>query len=100
LPITDGVHVQLADRPEDFARALVHLLRHPAERRRLEAAARALVTQHYDWSAVAGQLERVLVRVAGSASDGSFSAQAWRAASAGPIRFEPEPTGSFEGYTS
>ena len=100
LPITDGVHVRIADRPEDFARVLVHLLRHPAERRRLEAAARALVAQHYDWSAVAGQLERVLVQVAGGAADNGFSAEAWRAAPAGPIRFESEPTGSLEGYTS
>jgi sugar transferase (PEP-CTERM/EpsH1 system associated) len=70
LPVTDGEHVKLADTPAAFARAVVDLLRSPAERARLEQAARALVVERYDWSAVAGGLEAALIRFAnGVASD-------------------------------
>ena len=64
LPVTDGEHVLLADEPTTFARAVVHLIRDTAHRRRLEAAARALVLARYDWSAVAGELEDALIRFA------------------------------------
>ena len=56
LPVTDGEHVRLADEPAAFARAVVHLMRDLDERRRIEAAARALVVARYDWSAVAGEV--------------------------------------------
>jgi sugar transferase (PEP-CTERM/EpsH1 system associated) len=98
LPITDGVHVRLADRPEDFARALVHLLRHAAERRRLEEAARRLVAEHYDWSSVAGQLEGMLLRVASGPADAGVAAPAWGAAPAGTIRLKPDPTNSYSWF--
>jgi len=64
LPVTDGEHVKLADTPAAFARAVVDLLRNPAERARLERAARTLVVERYDWSAVAGGLEAALIRFA------------------------------------
>jgi glycosyltransferase involved in cell wall biosynthesis len=64
LPVTDGEHVLLADEPTTFARAVVHLIRDTEHRRRLEAAARALVLARYDWSAVAGELEDALIRFA------------------------------------
>jgi glycosyltransferase involved in cell wall biosynthesis len=64
LPVTDGEHVRLADEPAAFARAVVHLMRDLDERRRIEAAARALVVARYDWSAVAGELESALQRFA------------------------------------
>jgi glycosyltransferase involved in cell wall biosynthesis len=71
LPVTDGEHVVLADTPVAFADAILGLFRDRARRARLEAAARALVVDRYDWSAVAGQLEAVLLRVAGApAGDG------------------------------
>ena len=41
------------------------LLRDPDRRQQLEAAARALVVEHYDWSAVAGSLEEALIRFSG-----------------------------------
>jgi polysaccharide biosynthesis protein PslH len=65
LPVTNGEHVLLADEPNTFARAVVHLLRDIDRRRQLEAAARTLVVEKYDWSAVAGALEDALVRMAG-----------------------------------
>ena len=64
LPVTDGEHVRLADEPAAFARAVIHLMRDLDERRRIEAAARALVVARYDWSAVAGELESALQRFA------------------------------------
>jgi sugar transferase (PEP-CTERM/EpsH1 system associated) len=64
LPVTNGEHVLLADEPRTFARAVVRLLRDVDRRRQLEAAARALVVEKYDWSAVAGTFEEVLVRFA------------------------------------
>jgi sugar transferase (PEP-CTERM/EpsH1 system associated) len=60
LPLTNGEHVLLADEPRTFARAVVRLMRDVGRRRELEAAARALVVERYDWSAVAGDMERAL----------------------------------------
>jgi sugar transferase (PEP-CTERM/EpsH1 system associated) len=65
LPVTSGEHVMLADSPAAFATAIVRLLRDLGHRRRLETAARALVVERYDWSAVAGALEDALLRTAG-----------------------------------
>jgi sugar transferase (PEP-CTERM/EpsH1 system associated) len=64
LPVTNGEHLMLADEPRAFARAIVRLMRDVSRRRQLEAAARALVVERYDWSAVAGALEDALVRFA------------------------------------
>lgn len=66
LPVTDGRDIVIADAPERFAAAVVSLLRDPARRVQLEAAARALVVERYDWTAVAGQLEEALVKAAAS----------------------------------
>jgi glycosyltransferase involved in cell wall biosynthesis len=65
LPVTDGRDVVIADDAATFADAIVSLLRDPARRVQLERAARDLVVTHYDWSAVAGQLEESLVKAAG-----------------------------------
>jgi polysaccharide biosynthesis protein PslH len=62
LPVTHGEHVWLADEPQTFARAVVSLLRDVDRRRHLEEAARTLVLERYDWSAVAGQLEQALIQ--------------------------------------
>ena len=64
LPVTHGEHVVLADEPAAFAREVVHLLRDAGRRASLEAAARALVVERYDWSAVAGALEGALINIA------------------------------------
>jgi sugar transferase (PEP-CTERM/EpsH1 system associated) len=64
LPVTSGEHVVLADRPAAFAQAVVGLLRDVDRRRALEAGARALVVERYDWSAVAAELEEALVKFA------------------------------------
>jgi glycosyltransferase involved in cell wall biosynthesis len=65
LPVTDGEHVMIADDPRAFAQTVIDLLRNPERRAQLAAAARALVVERYDWSAVAGELEEALVRMSG-----------------------------------
>jgi sugar transferase (PEP-CTERM/EpsH1 system associated) len=65
LPVIDGRHLMLADEPAAFASRVVGLLRDAGRRAQLEAAARSLVLERYDWSAVAGALERALQEIAG-----------------------------------
>jgi len=64
LPVINGEHIVIADEPRAFARAVVGLIRDRDRRAALEAAARMLVVERHDWSAVAGQLEDALVRFA------------------------------------
>jgi glycosyltransferase involved in cell wall biosynthesis len=64
LPVTDGRDVVIADAPARFADAVVMLLRDRARREAIEYAARELVVTHYDWAAVAAQLEEALVHAA------------------------------------
>ena len=64
LPVTPGEHLMLADDPVNFARAVVGLLRDEHRREHIGSAARALVVEQYDWSAVAGALDDALTRIA------------------------------------
>jgi glycosyltransferase involved in cell wall biosynthesis len=75
LPVTNGEHLVVADYPQKFAAATVQLLRDVEYRRRLEVAARALVVERYDWSAVAGELEQALMRVAAGTQTGVSDAR-------------------------
>jgi sugar transferase (PEP-CTERM/EpsH1 system associated) len=63
LPVTSGRDIDIADEPSRFAHAVVHLIRDTEARRAIEAAARHLVVQKYDWSAVAQDFEAALRRV-------------------------------------
>ena len=63
LPVTHGQDVLIADEPARFAQAVVHMIRDVDDRRRLERAARQLVVDKYDWSAVAADFEAALERV-------------------------------------
>ena len=64
LPVTTGQNIVIADEPSRFARAVVHLIRDTDTRQRLEMAARQLVVERYDWSAVAQDFEDALDRLA------------------------------------
>ena len=64
LPVTHDRDILLADDAESFARAVVRGLRHVPLRRALEVAARDLVAQRFDWSAVARDLDHALTRAA------------------------------------
>jgi glycosyltransferase involved in cell wall biosynthesis len=63
LPVQPGENILLADTPDDFASSVVTLLRDPAERKRLGAAARALVHENYGWPKVAEKFARILQNV-------------------------------------
>jgi sugar transferase (PEP-CTERM/EpsH1 system associated) len=63
LPVTNGRDIDIADEPSRFAHAVVHLIRDTEARRTIETAARRLVVERYDWSAVALDFEEALIRV-------------------------------------
>jgi sugar transferase (PEP-CTERM/EpsH1 system associated) len=63
LPVTAGRDIVIADDPARFAQAVVHLIRDEAARRAVEAAARQLVVEKYDWSAVTSDFEAALERL-------------------------------------
>jgi polysaccharide biosynthesis protein PslH len=63
LPVTPGQNILIADDPVQFADAIVRLIRENDTRRRIEAEARQLVVEKYDWSAVARDFEEALSRV-------------------------------------
>jgi glycosyltransferase involved in cell wall biosynthesis len=54
-----GRELLVADRPEEFARAAIELLRSPAQREELGRAGRNYVERHHSWSKVAGTLEEI-----------------------------------------
>jgi sugar transferase (PEP-CTERM/EpsH1 system associated) len=64
LPVTSGRDIEIADEPARFAHSVVHLMRDLASRRAIESAARQLVLERYDWSAVAQDFEDALLTAA------------------------------------
>lgn len=58
----DGHHLLLADTPEQFAEAVLTLLRDPSLGERLGQAASELVRQRHDWPAIIPRLEEVYQR--------------------------------------
>jgi len=65
LPVTHGHDIDLADEPSRFAHAVVRLMRDANARQAIERAARQLVVERYDWSAVARDFEDALLGAAG-----------------------------------
>ena len=65
LPVTNGRDIEIADDPARFAEAVVRLMRDPEARRAIESAARRLVVERYDWSAVAADFEDALMKAGG-----------------------------------
>jgi sugar transferase (PEP-CTERM/EpsH1 system associated) len=63
LPVTSGRDLVIADEPARFAQAVVHKIRDTSARRAVEAAARQLVVDKYDWSAVTADFEAALERL-------------------------------------
>jgi glycosyltransferase involved in cell wall biosynthesis len=54
-----GRHLLVADRPADFAAAVLRLLDDPAEAARLAGAARRLLEERYDWRSALRGLDRL-----------------------------------------
>ena len=67
LPVTHDRDIVIADDPAPFADAVVRLIREPDTRGRIENAARVLVVDRYDWSAVAQGFEDALTSVCNTA---------------------------------
>jgi len=59
LDVTHGENILMADGPEEFARAVIRLLRDGDLRREMGRAGRKLVEKEYDWEICAGLMERV-----------------------------------------
>jgi sugar transferase (PEP-CTERM/EpsH1 system associated) len=62
LPVTPGRNIVIADEPARFAQVVVHMIRDVDARRAVEAEARRIVVEQYDWSAVAEDFEDALRR--------------------------------------
>ena len=59
FPVQDGREMVLADTPDEFATAVVGLLRSPERREALEQAGRRFVEERYDWSVIVPRVEAV-----------------------------------------
>jgi glycosyltransferase involved in cell wall biosynthesis len=77
IPCTDGVHLALADEPEQFAREVVALLKDPVRRGNLERSAAAWVRANYSWDILTElartRLATFLEKMAGQPESGPVS---------------------------
>ena len=58
IAVQDGEHLRIADSPEQFAAAVLHLFDDPAATMRLGAAGRAMVERCYGWDGIVRRLEK------------------------------------------
>lgn len=73
LDVEDGVHLLLADRPEDFAHACRRLIEDRALARRLVDAAERRFLERYEWSIVKNRIQGLVRDVAGYSAGGMLS---------------------------
>jgi glycosyltransferase involved in cell wall biosynthesis len=66
IDIVHGETALIADRPEDFAGAVVDLLRDPALREKLARNGNELVRQRYDWSVIGQLMNSSLLEISGN----------------------------------
>lgn len=59
LHTDDGTELRFAERPAEYAHAILELLDTPAQRMRLSQAGRAYVEQRHDWQRLTADLEQV-----------------------------------------
>jgi polysaccharide biosynthesis protein PslH len=64
LDVQDGVHLFIADTPEDFAAKTLLLLNEPYIRESIIQSGRELAEKHYDWDIIARQLLKSYQEVA------------------------------------
>jgi glycosyltransferase involved in cell wall biosynthesis len=65
LEVEAGVHLRIAEEPEEYVRELATLLRGGEQVAKLRAAARALVERCYDWGRIVGRMEQDLELIRG-----------------------------------
>jgi glycosyltransferase involved in cell wall biosynthesis len=70
LDVQNGVHLLLADRPEDFARACRQLIEDKALAQRLVEAAECRYLERYEWSAARDRIRLVVSSVTAPAAGG------------------------------
>ena len=63
LPVKDGEHLLLADKPESFAENTLRLIGNASQRAQIGRSARRLVEENYSWSTVSKGFARVLESV-------------------------------------
>jgi glycosyltransferase involved in cell wall biosynthesis len=59
IDVAPGQHLLVGDAPEAFAEALIRLIQHPEQGRRMAAAGRRFVEQTYDWRVVYPHIEAI-----------------------------------------
>ncbi len=64
LAVVPGRDLLIADKPGDFAKAVLQLLRDPAQRERLSQNGRRVVETQYDWQTIGQQLSDFVEMVA------------------------------------
>ena len=69
LDVEDGVHLLLADRPQEFADACRRLIEDRALARRLVDAAEELFLERYEWSTTKHRIQQLVRDVAASKTD-------------------------------
>lgn len=68
LDVRDGENIRLADTCDELCRAIIALFEDEQQRRSLTAAALALVSAHYDWSALGAALLDTQMRLVNNRS--------------------------------
>jgi glycosyltransferase involved in cell wall biosynthesis len=68
LPVSDGVNMEIANSPGEFAAKTIALLRDSARAARIAAAARALIEQSYDWRAINAEMYQAVQSVIADAA--------------------------------
>ncbi len=59
LKVQHGKELLVANTPDDFAQAILHLLRDATWRERLGRQGRCYVEEHHDWNKITAQLEQI-----------------------------------------
>jgi len=63
LPFCDGREIRIAEQPEEFAQAVVELLRNASRRNSIGTLALKEVASQYSWDVVVDRLEEILEQV-------------------------------------
>lgn len=72
LDVVNGRHLLIADTAEEFADAVLQLLKDDILRKQITTNALGLVRDQYDWNIIADQLMRLYSELAGLSPQGSF----------------------------
>ena len=73
LDVENGVHLLLADRPDEFAHACRRLIEDQALALRLVDAAEQLYLERYEWSTTKSRIQQLVRDLAESKGDGIIS---------------------------